>query len=52
MITGLRGMFALPRFAPVEQPTRFDLALNMRTAKALGISFPQTVLLQASRVIE
>jgi putative ABC transport system substrate-binding protein len=37
---------------PVEQLDRFQLVLNLRTAKALGIRFPQSVLLQATEVIE
>lgn len=37
---------------PIEQPTKFDLVINMRTAKALGINVPPTILLQATRVIE
>ena len=37
---------------PVEQPTQFDLVINLKTAKALGIKVPQSMLLQARKVIE
>jgi putative tryptophan/tyrosine transport system substrate-binding protein len=37
---------------PVEQPTIFDLVLNMKTAKALGLKVPETILIQATTVIE
>jgi putative ABC transport system substrate-binding protein len=37
---------------PVEQPTKFDLVVNQRTAKALGIKIPQSILVQATKVIE
>ena len=37
---------------PIEQPTRFELALNQKTAQALGMIFPHSILLQAGHVIE
>ena len=43
---------AKPGELPVEQPDRYQLVLNLRTAKTLGIKFPQSVLLQATEVIE
>ena len=41
-----------PADLPIEQPTRFDLVVNMRTAKALGIKLPGEIMVRAERFIE
>jgi len=42
----------LPRDMPIEQPTKYELAVNLKTAKAIGLTIPKAFMLRADALIE
>ncbi len=52
LVQGAGAVGANPADLPVEQPMLFDFVVNMKTARALGITFPPEIMLQVTEVID
>ena len=56
ILVALTGAVTMPTCAvaqqPIEQPTKFELHVNLKTAKALGVTIPPSILVSAGKVIE